>query len=102
MENDDFERALGALADGYSEGWFAGRRYGVTVRRSPDGRRTSLFARELAGNDFISFNLYRTAIGGTVLKPCEMAANKVTAFMLGFARPDLHGEGRAGGVPAPG
>lgn len=84
MEGREFERALAALPRGYSEGEFAGRRYGVTVRRSEDGRRTSLFARDLVGKDIVSFNLYRTGAGGTTLKPCEMSSDKVVAFVSGF------------------
>ncbi|WP_436286138.1 hypothetical protein [Rhizobium sp. LjRoot258] len=57
MGADKFEWALANLPQGYSEGAFMGRRYGVTLRRSKDGRRTSLFARELAGKDIVSFNL---------------------------------------------
>ncbi|MEH2594925.1 hypothetical protein V1278_001838 [Bradyrhizobium sp. AZCC 1577] len=63
MESDDFEAASAALPEGYSEGIYEGWRYGVSVRRSDDGRRNSLFARELAGTDIVSFNLYRLGSG---------------------------------------
>ncbi|TXH99234.1 MAG: hypothetical protein E6Q76_20305 [Rhizobium sp.] len=89
MEGDKFEWALANLPQGYSEGAFMGRRYGVTLRRSKDGRRTSLFARELAGKDIVSFNLYRTRTGKAVLKPCEMSGEKVAAFVSGFT-PSTH------------
>jgi len=84
MEGADFEEALGALPEGYSEGIYEGRRYGVSLRRSDDGRRNSLFARELAGTDVVSFNLYRLGSGNASLKPCEMSAEKVRDFVLGF------------------
>ncbi|GFE76090.1 hypothetical protein [Novosphingobium sp. TCA1] len=84
MENADFEAALEGLPRGYSEGTFDGRRYGVTVQRSDDGRRNSLFARDLAGTDIVSFNLYRVANGKTFLRPCEMSSEKVVSFVLGF------------------
>lgn len=84
MESDDFEAALAALPEGYSEGIYEGRRYGVSFRRSDDGRRNSLFARELAGTDIVSFNLYRLGSGIVSLKPCEMSAEKVRDFVLGF------------------
>jgi hypothetical protein len=84
MESDDFEAALRALPEGYSEGLFQGRRYGVTLRRSGDGRRNSLFARELAGTNVVSFNLYRSKSGNIFLKPCEMSAEKVRDFVQGF------------------
>lgn len=84
MESSNFEAALGALACGYSEGIYEGRRYGVSLRRSDDGRRCSLFARELGGTDIVSFNLYRLGSGNAFLKPCEMSAEKVREFVLGF------------------
>lgn len=84
MESDDFEMALSALPDGYSEGLYEGRRYGVSIRRSDDGRRNSLFARELAGTDIVSFNLYRLGSGDVSLRPCEMSVGKVRDFVLGF------------------
>jgi hypothetical protein len=81
---DDFEAALKAMPDGYSEGIYMSRRYGVTIRRSDDGKRNTLFARELAGKDIVSFNLYRFGSGVASLKPCEMSARKVREFVVGF------------------
>lgn len=83
-EDDDFEAALRALPEGYSEGIYLGHRYGVTIQRSQDGRRNSLFARELGGTDIVSFNLYRLGSGNASLKPCEMSLEKVRDFVLGF------------------
>ncbi|HHD2904108.1 TPA: hypothetical protein ACNZ7M_004433 [Enterobacter kobei] len=76
MEHAEFDAAFAELPEGYSEGAYEGRRFGVTVRRSGDGRRNSLFARELAGTDIVSFNLYRVTSDRTLLKPCEMSAEK--------------------------
>jgi hypothetical protein len=84
MESADFEAALAALDEGYNEGFYEGRRYGVSLRRSNDRRRYSLFARDLAGTDVVSFNLYRLGSGTVSLKPCEMSAQKVRDFVLGF------------------
>ena len=56
MESADFEAALAAHPEGYSEGLYEGRRYGVSFRRSDDERRNSLFARELAATDIASFD----------------------------------------------
>jgi hypothetical protein len=53
-----FESALAAIPSGYGEGVYEGLRYGVTVRKSRDGKRTSLFARAHAGGDVGSFKLY--------------------------------------------
>lgn len=87
MDNEDFDAAFGALPEGYSEGVYEGRRYGVSIRRSGDGRRNSLFARELAGTDIVSFNLYRLGSGNVSLKRCEMPAGKVIDVVLGFRLP---------------
>jgi hypothetical protein len=86
MESAEFEVALAAFPEGYSEGTYEERRYGVTLHRSDDGRRNSLFARELAGTDIVSFNLYRLRKDAASLKPCEMSAEKVRDFVLGFRR----------------
>lgn len=75
----DFESALAAIPSGYGEGVYEGLQYGVTGRKPRDGRRTSLFARALAGRDDLSFNLYRLRSGEDSLRPCEMPAEKVVA-----------------------
>lgn len=83
-DQDEFMSALEALPRGYSEGHFMGRRYGVTVTRSDDGRRWWLFARELGGADIVSLNLYRPKSGKIALRPCEMSVDKVSTFVLGY------------------
>lgn len=77
-------QALSRFPDGYIRGTFEGSVWGVTVRRSDDGRRIWLFAEDLAGTDIVSFNIYRLSSGASVLKPCEMSSEKIVAFMLGF------------------
>ena len=78
-----FEAALDLLPTGYSMGWYLGRKYGVTVTRSADGKRVKLFARELGGQDIVSFNLYRLEDGVDALRPCEMSSEKVSDFVMG-------------------
>ncbi len=58
---------------------FGGRRYGVTRTVSAGGRIQKLYAEELGGTDVISANLYAS----TMLRPCEMPAAKVLAFVSG-------------------
>lgn len=53
-----FEAALARLSDGYVDGNFGGRAWGVTVKRSQDRKRTWLYGQELGGTDIVSFNLY--------------------------------------------
>ncbi len=79
-----FEDALAKLPDGYVDGHFGNRSWGVTVKRSEDGKRTWLYGEELNGSDIVSFNLYRLAGPGSILKPCEMSSAKVIEFVLGF------------------
>ncbi len=55
--------ALAAIPSGYGEGVYEGLRYGVTVRKSRDGKRTNLFARALAGGDVVSFKPLPTEVG---------------------------------------
>ena len=84
MLEQDFEMTLAAIPSGYGEGVYEGLRYDVTVRKSRDGKRTSLFARALAGGDLVSFNLYRLRSGEESLRSGEMPAEKVVAFVLGY------------------
>ena len=79
-----FEAALARLSDGFVDGNFGGRAWGVTVKRSQDRKRTWLYGEELGGTDIVSFNLYRLAGPGSILKPCEMSSAKVIEFVLGF------------------
>ena len=76
----DFESARAAIPSGYGEGVYEGLWYGVTVRKSPDVKRTSLLARALAGGDVVSFNLYRLRSGEDSLRPCAMPAEKVAGL----------------------
>ena len=82
--HDAFERALERFADGYTQGMFEGRAWGVTIKRSADRNRVWLYAEDLAGTDIVSFNLYRLKGAGLTLKPCEMSSDKVVAFVLSF------------------
>lgn len=58
------------------------RRYGVTVKHLNNGRSIKLYAEDLAGNDFISANLYSGA-SSDYFRPCEMPAEKVLRFLEG-------------------
>ncbi len=82
--HDVFWHALERFADGYRQGLFEGRRWGVTVNRSAGRKRIWLYAEDLGGSDFVSFNLYRLNGAGPILKPCEMSSDKVVTFVLGF------------------
>jgi peptide-methionine (S)-S-oxide reductase len=76
-----FRDALDRIPEGYSEGLFHGRRYGLQKTLHAKGKGLKLFARDLGGTDFVSLNLYRLA-SGDLLKPCEMPEAKVRDFVL--------------------
>ncbi len=75
---------LATWSEGHAEGTFEGRRFGVTLHRSGDGRRLWLYGEERGGGDFVSANLYVLSDGETLLRPCEMPAAVVARFILGF------------------
>ena len=82
---DEAHNLLAALPSGYSEGDYAGDRWGLTIKRSDDGRRWWLWGEALAGGAHVSGNLYVLADGRSLLKPCEMPAETVMAFLRGFS-----------------
>ena len=68
------------LPEGHSVGLYRGVRYGITKSSWNAGRSFKVFGRALDGSDFVSLNCYLTA-GGEHLRPCEMPAEKVVAFL---------------------
>jgi len=84
----DFESALAAVPSGYGEGVYEGLRYGVTVRKSRDGKRTAC-SRERSRAATSSASTF-TAEGRatTLCVPAKMPAENVVAFVLGYV-PDL-------------
>jgi hypothetical protein len=80
----EFEHGLAALPGGYMEGHFQDQPWGVTIKRSADGKRIWLYGEELGGTDVVSFNLYVLSGASLTLKPCEMSSSKVVDFVLGF------------------
>ena len=75
-----FLAAFDALPIGTFRGAANGRTYVATRSRVAGGRGEKLVAEALDGSDYISLNLYRLA-SGPLLKPCEMPAKKVIAFV---------------------
>ena len=87
-DDESFAARLDAMVPGYHEGHYDGRRFGVTLKVSADGRRRWLYAEELGGTDFVSANVFLLGGGRVLLKPCEMTEEKVVAFVLGFVPND--------------
>ncbi len=65
---------------GVSEIWLNDKKYLVTRKDFNKGKSTKVFAQELGGKDFVSFNFYLTSQGAQ-LKPCEMPEQKVLDFI---------------------
>jgi hypothetical protein len=85
-EREDDGSLLGIVAlwpEGFREGFFNARRWGVTVTREAGGAKLTLYARELGGTDVVSANFYRLS-AGAFARPCEMPMAKVAAFIRGF------------------
>jgi len=68
------------LPIGFSEVIYANKKYGVTKTDFNNGKSVKVFAEELGGNNFISFNFYVTSNNKTLL-PCEMSKEKVMHFL---------------------
>ena len=68
---------------GYSEVCYRGKKFGVSRNDFNDGKSIKVFAEELGGSDFISFNFYQIE-SGNQLKPCEMPKQKVLDFLNKF------------------
>jgi hypothetical protein len=86
--SDSFRAALDRLPEGHSTGHYQGSRWRIEKTTHTGGRSVKLFAQDLAGSDFISLNFYHLQ-SGDLLKPCEMPAAKVRAFVLGVQIPTV-------------
>lgn len=71
---------LKRLPSGYCRGHYRGVQYGIQRRDFNGGKSTKVYAAELGGTDFISFNYYRTTTTDQ-LRPCEMPVQKVLDFV---------------------
>lgn len=71
------------IPQGYSEVQYEDRKYGLSRKDFNAGKSIKVFAEQLGGKDFISFNYYFTS-GEHQLKPCEMPPEKVRHFLLNF------------------
>lgn len=71
---------INKIPEGYSEGWYKEARYSISKQTFNGGRSFKIFAKQLAGNNFISLNYYITT-KNELLKPCEMQEAKVIDFL---------------------
>ena len=79
----DLDELLGRVPEGWTQVLFGGRAYGLTRTTRAAGRSVAVFAEQLGGSDVVSANVYRTS-DGLVLRPCEMPAATVVAFLAGW------------------
>ena len=71
---------LNEIQEGYSEGMYNNKKYGITKTTFNNGKSIKLYGEELGGNDFVSLNYYITK-SKELLKPCEMPEQKVIHFL---------------------
>lgn len=81
--NQEFFTIVEQIPLGSNEVKFQNVKYILSKELLQDGKIIKIFADELGGNDFISFNMYKIKSGWS-LKPCEMPAEKVVNFIDGF------------------
>ena len=97
----DLGRLVDALPEGWAEVAYAGRRDGLSKTSHVGGRSLSVYAEELGGTDVVSANVYRTSTAD-LLRPCEMPATTVLAFLAGWrpaAGPPVSPAGATPGRP---
>ncbi len=80
MRVEDLDSLLARVPEGWTAVSYEGRRYGLSRTTHTGGRSVSLYAEELGGSDVVSANVFRLT-GGAELRPCEMPAAKVLAFL---------------------
>ena len=73
-------KQLSKIPKGYSEVEYQDKKYGLSRTYFNNGKSTKVYAEELGGNNYISFNYYHTQKGG-LLKTCEMPEEKVQMFL---------------------
>lgn len=83
MPESDFFQKVEMLKNGTLEVIFEHKKYLLSKQTSQDSKRITVYADEVGGTDFISFNMYKLKSGWT-LKPCEMPVEKVTKFIIGL------------------
>ncbi len=68
------------IAVGYTELMYEGKRYAMTRTDFNEGKSIKIYAEQLGGKQFISFNYYITN-SAQILKPCEMPEHAVIHFL---------------------
>ncbi|WP_241780950.1 peptide methionine sulfoxide reductase [Cochleicola gelatinilyticus] len=71
---------LNSIPEGFCKGFYNKTPYRITKQIFNKGKSGKIFAEASDGSDFISLNYYITK-RGFLLKPCEMASEKVVHFL---------------------
>ena len=79
----DLLQKIKALPSSYSEVNYGGKRYSVSRTDYNDQKSIKIYAKELGGTRFISFNYYLTN-KSELLKPCEMPEMVVIHFLENY------------------
>ena len=56
--NNSILKSIEKIPEGYSEGIYNNRKYGITKTIFNNGNSFKIYGEELSGNDFISLNYY--------------------------------------------
>lgn len=80
LKDNHILNVIEKLPEGYSEGIYQIKKYGITKSVFNSGKSFKIYAEELQGNNFISLNYYVTS-SKELLKPCEMPERKVIDFL---------------------
>ena len=80
MEHKRLLYHIDLIAEGYSEGQYNGKKFGILKSVFNNGKSFKVYAKELGGNNFISLNFYITK-NNHKLKPSEMSDEKIINFL---------------------
>ena len=80
LSDKEIQVRVESIADGYTRSKYRGSTYGLSKKSFNQGRSIKVYAEELGGSDFISFNLYIKK-DSILIRPCEMPLSKVLAFL---------------------
>ena len=78
--NDPILGHIKKIPEGYSQGTYKYRKYGITKTIFNDGDSVKIYGEELGGTNMISLNYYITK-HKELIKPCEMTEQKVRHFL---------------------
>lgn len=78
--NNTILNTIEKLPEGYSEGIYNSKKYGITKTTFNKGRSFKIYGEAHGDTDFISLNYYITK-KKNLLKPCEMSKQKVVHFL---------------------